>query len=51
MVFVLILFKDASLLVYAGRQVVTMNADKQKAEPTWGSARLSSLSKYGLDGI
>ena len=28
-VFVLILFKDASLLVYASRQVVKMNADKQ----------------------
>lgn len=51
MVFILILFKDASLLVYAGRQGVKMNADKQKAEPARGSARLSSLSKYGLDGI
>lgn len=51
MVFILILFKDASLLVYAGRQGVKMNADKQKAEPAVGSARLSSLSKYGLDGI
>lgn len=29
MVFVLILFKDVSLLVYASRQVVKMNADKQ----------------------
>jgi hypothetical protein len=29
MVFVLILFKAASLLVYAGRQGVKMNADKQ----------------------
>ena len=39
MVFVLILFKDASLLVYASRQVVKVNADKQTSGARSGVRR------------